>query len=272
MARQVRAGEADLSISLSAHLLYRFKGVGFLHPIGMSRICVFFRQPPVSSMRDIFLSPFKAKVWALLGVLWLLFTSSMWAMYWFQIRHGHHTSSDGYMQGEKFFWCLRTFCQKSAHVCPQTTSLRVVFICSLFVGGIYYVAYCASLVSTLSVEPVPIKTVEELAQSELVILGDLWLPNNREIVQSIEDGRSSPQTSATEDEERYIVIDNAIPKLLSSPTAFVTFADGFMTAFHRLNYSDRYFCDTFSAINPSKAPMSSGMFVQRGSQIGRAHV
>lgn len=60
--------------------------------------------------------------------------------------------------------------------------MRVVFFCSFVVGVIYYVAYSASLVSSLSVEIIPIQSIEDLSKSELVILGDFWLPNNHIIL------------------------------------------------------------------------------------------
>ena len=165
---------------------------------------------------------------------------------------------------EFLFWCFAVFCLKGWNICPSTTSLRTIYVASMFIGVIYYVFYCASLVSTLAIVFVPIKTISELGASGLTILGDFWLPNNHEIVKGIVEGNAQPGLS---EEDRYIPIDKAIPRLLSSASAYVTFYDGFRTAFHRHNYTDRFYCETFSSLNPMKAPVTSGMFIQKGSPL-----
>lgn len=69
------------------------------------------------------------------------------------------------------------------------------------------------------------------------------------------------------EDKQYIEIDKAIPTLLTSSTAFITFADGFLTVMRRHNYTDGYYCETFSSLNAIKAPVSSGMVVQKGSPL-----
>jgi hypothetical protein len=66
-------------------------------------------------------------------------------------------------------------------------------------------------------------------------------------------------------EDQYIEIDAAIPRLLSEPSAYLTFSDGFLTVLHRFNYTDDFYCDTFSAIPVSLAPLCSGMTTKKGS-------
>lgn len=121
MARQIRAGDADLAISQSTQISYRFKGLGFLHPTSGGLVKVFFRQPPASSIRDIFISPFKAEIWGLLLLIWFLIISSIIFIYWIRYRYALINNDNEIEQFlnqqiamESVFWCFGAFCQKGA--------------------------------------------------------------------------------------------------------------------------------------------------------------
>jgi hypothetical protein len=112
MAKQLRNGEADIAISTSMFLPERLRGLDFLHSTSSGIIKAFFRQPPVSSIRDIFIRPFNFDLWLCLLLIWTLLISSMAGLYCLRRKYVHVEVSDRELVEESMLWIVGTLCQK----------------------------------------------------------------------------------------------------------------------------------------------------------------
>jgi len=68
-------------------------------------------------------------------------------------------------------------------------------------------------------------------------------------------------------QDHFIQLESAIPRILSRPRGFITFSDAITVVFHRLNYSDKLFCDTVYTVRASPVAFSNAMFVRKGHPV-----
>jgi len=175
-AAQLQNDEGEVAINLSTFLPYRLRGLDFLHAFERGRIQAFFRQPKARTIRNILISPLEPRLWLSLLAMWTLCITSMTVIYVIRRRFDTVDSCDAEVVTSSFLWVLGTFCQQGWHTSPTSESLKVAFLSGTVFGFVTFVAFSAALVPILSLEIIPIKTLEELGKSKLGLLGDKYLP------------------------------------------------------------------------------------------------
>jgi hypothetical protein len=59
----------------------------------------------------------------------------------------------------------------------------------------------------------------------------------------------------------------AVPNILTKAWGFVTFEDAVAFVFHRLNYSNVYFCQKVFTVQAAQTRFSNAMYVRKGSSL-----
>lgn len=140
------------------------------------RLRAFFQQPPASSVRDIQSSAFQSSViLASLGTFTFVLIS-LHIISWGLVKHGEEFPTDDVRGpscciklGDSVLWAIGMAAQQGHHITPYSISLRTIFYYTATASLISYIAYTASITSSLSTENVPIRTLSQLFRSRLPI-------------------------------------------------------------------------------------------------------
>lgn len=75
------------------------------------------------------------------------------------------------------------------------------------------------------------------------------------------------KTFIKDPESYHSQLETIIPSLMNHSWAFVTFPDATSVVFHRLNFSDVFFCKKIYSVVVSKVSYPNAMYVKRGSPL-----
>lgn len=164
----------------------------------------YFKQPPASSIRDVFTSAFSLNLWLFLFCLWVFICLSMKLAFRIYVKNGDSFTEINWneerMSDEISIWAAGAMCQQGLikqinlffnivfklilgwHFTPEWTGTRIIFFFGWFTGFLCYIAFSAQLVSILSVEVVPIKSFEDLLRDNFFIYNDNHIPTTKYFV------------------------------------------------------------------------------------------
>ncbi|CAG7655376.1 unnamed protein product [Allacma fusca] len=167
--QQAEKGEVDIGFSLTVHLPNRQSRVHFISSTDDYIISAFFRPSSLNAIRDIFMQPFKADLWAAVVSSWLVLAFAMVLFTVIRKRIGAMGSDEPDLAESSFIWALATACQQGWDEHPVAGSLRAIFISGSLTGVVAYAGYSAAIVSTLSLRSDPIKTPADLIGSNMIL-------------------------------------------------------------------------------------------------------
>jgi hypothetical protein len=150
------------------------------------------------------------------------------------------------------------------HMTPPSRPIRIIFAAGSFLSLILYIGYSASLVTNLSTETSPIQNALDLAESSIKLFSDKWLPMSRKVM---EDMYNTRKVKLKNPEVFYDQLEAIIPNLLKKSLAFITFPDAISVVFHRLNFTDSFFCQTVHTVVVSTVNYANAMYVKKGSPL-----
>ncbi|XP_029171787.1 uncharacterized protein LOC114941094 [Nylanderia fulva] len=137
-----------------------------------------FRQPLLSSVKNIFILPFERNVWIaiavfLLVVFCLLYLSMKWEYYRNTMKKSSTTWKDTHIGnptlGEDFLVLLGACTQQGYSYEPYRFSTRIITLTLLVASLGLYTAYTANIVALLQSPGNSIKTVSDLLHSHLIL-------------------------------------------------------------------------------------------------------
>ncbi|XP_029171788.1 uncharacterized protein LOC114941095 [Nylanderia fulva] len=137
-----------------------------------------FRQPLLSSVKNIFILPFERNVWIaiavfLLVVFCLLYLSMKWEYYRNTMKKSSTTWKDTHIGnptlGEDFLVLLGACTQQGYSYEPYRFSTRIITLTLLVASLSLYTAYTANIVALLQSPGNSIKTVSDLLHSHLIL-------------------------------------------------------------------------------------------------------
>ncbi|XP_028045567.1 probable glutamate receptor [Monomorium pharaonis] len=187
--------EIDIGGTASFLIPERIGIVQFVQLYAHTRIRFVFRQPLLSSVRNIFILPFQRNVWIAIAVfLFLVFCflyltikweyyrdrTTQSAAYWNQLNPSKPTVSDNILI------LLGAFAQQGYSYEPYRISPRIVTLMLLLASLSLYAAYTANIMSLLQSTTDSIKTLSDLLNSPLK-LGVHDVVYNRHYFKSFKD-------------------------------------------------------------------------------------
>ncbi|CAG7829777.1 unnamed protein product [Allacma fusca] len=262
----IQSDQALISISQVTILYDRAKFLHYLQPTSYGDgVVVFFIQPPLNSVRNVFFSPFTSDVWITIGLTWLAIIVLMMISSGVKYRaagiSGHTEDiTDATFLNDAAIWAIGSMCQKGWPRQPHSTSLRILFICGGVMALLLYIAYSASIVSVLSVKSVPVKEFADLISYHfLYYVHEKGFTLQTFLKDKIIDAYNLSQDVLKVPTEREVSI------LLTDSNALVTYADVFYSATRTLNYTERFVCESLSQVPCSSYTGTSAMFVKKRS-------
>ncbi|CAG7822190.1 unnamed protein product [Allacma fusca] len=262
----IQSDQALISISQVTILYDRAKFLHYLQPTSYGNgVVVFFIQPPLNSVRNVFFSPFTSDVWITIGLTWLAIIVLMMISSGVKYRaagiSGHiEDITDATFLNDAVIWAIGSMCQKGWPRQPHSPSLRILFICGGVMALLLYIAYSASIVSVLSVKSVPVKEFADLISYHfLYYVHEKSFTLQTFLKDKIIDAYNLSQDVLKVPTEREVSI------LLTDSNALVTYADVFYSATRTLNYTERFVCESLSQVPCSSYTGTSAMFVKKGS-------
>ncbi|CAG7719355.1 unnamed protein product [Allacma fusca] len=272
MAQQIIDGETDVAVVKTTYLPNRKGPFTFLVPHYTDGIYAFFKQPPASSIRNIFTEPFTQSLWGVLIAVWFLVGFSTLLASKIKNIYDQRDDIDEEISKDTLLWAIAFTCQQGWHQDPQSISMKMIFFCGSILGLIIYVAYSAALVSALSTAVVPIKIFDDLLDNRFQFTFE---PRSQTIdtILSQKDRRSdSDEIDSTEIDmlnKRLRIASSDIEgvgMVYSSNTAYLSFPDAFLSVAKDVyNQSDGDLCKKVSSVRVSRVPFRSGMLVKKMS-------
>ncbi|XP_029171786.1 uncharacterized protein LOC114941093 [Nylanderia fulva] len=137
-----------------------------------------FRQPLLSSVKNIFILPFERNVWIAIAVFLLvvfcfLYISMKWEYYRNTMKKSAATWKDTHIGnptlGEDFLILLGACAQQGYSYEPYRFSTRIITLMLLVASLSLYTAYTANIVALLQSPANSIKTVSDLLHSHLIL-------------------------------------------------------------------------------------------------------
>ncbi|OXA56276.1 Glutamate receptor, partial [Folsomia candida] len=251
MAAQINKDLADISISSTEFLEYRITGpdgFSYLLPTFKLGMEAYFKQPPASSIRDVFTSGFSLELWVTMLALWIFICLSMhlacliyFKEDWFKCLDW----SDVVMSDEISIWATGAMCQQGWYFTPKCTGTRIIFFFGWFTGFFCYIAYSAQLVSILSVEVVPIKSWDDLIRDEFFIYNDNHIPTTKYFVKGLQQRGIIPTVP---EEMRNVDIEKTFEQMIKSKSAMVSISDSLFPILQTMGLSENYICSVLSDV------------------------
>ncbi|XP_076670960.1 ionotropic receptor 75a-like [Andrena cerasifolii] len=191
MIGMLQRREIDIGGTGTFFVKERIGVVDYLQLYTQTRSTFIFRQPLLSTVRNIFTLPFQRSVWIAIGVflllvLVLLYISSKWeyrqarSEYWEALNPAEQTISDNLMV------VLGAVAQQGYYYEPHRVPPRIVTMMLLIAALSLYASYTANIVALLQSTTDSIKTVTDLFHSPLK-LGAQDVVYNRYYFKSFQD-------------------------------------------------------------------------------------
>ncbi|CAG7679813.1 unnamed protein product [Allacma fusca] len=260
--RQIMDKEIDIGVSMTLQYVER-ADFALLMPIYGGRVRAFFRQPDSTSIGDIFEHAFDRLVWMVTVGVFVFTFLMLKVMMYCKMRISRNSSKDIELTNDAALFVIASICQQGWHMHPTSTCLKIIFVCCSVSGFLVYVSFSAALVSTLTNEIIPIRTITDLLASSLSWIGDRYIPFVMSKLQNIYG------LDSTTLEKRKIAFDSAMInptlRIIQEPCAYLGFSDDFVSTLRMANISDRYFCDNISNVKVTNNRMNSGMVVRKDS-------
>ncbi|CAL8102627.1 unnamed protein product [Orchesella dallaii] len=268
MASQLVYEGADISISQSAMLISMdiMEAISFLQPTSTGHFMALFHQPKASSYRNLMTSVFSNNTLACYVATWIALLLSILILSSFQLKMRICKEWDLDFVKESASWAMATACITAWYrypTIPTSMHLRLATFIGSFVAYFGYVAFSAGITVNLVTEPVPIQNVEQLASSHLEKVLDKFLFVSIDAFKKVSGHNQNGNG-------KQVTIQDALSKLLlnhEDGMAFITFADGFATAFHQMNFHDNVFCDNLATILLESSRIKGAMAVKKGSPL-----
>jgi len=112
MGKLLQDGRADLVITATYLLDYRIKHLTALLPVGNEPILVYFIQPDMSTIKNIYKMPFSRSTWiAVFGLVAVLILSSA---IFATCGAGPHSDTD-FWSSQNIFWIICVGCQNGKY-------------------------------------------------------------------------------------------------------------------------------------------------------------
>nr|XP_037870491.1 probable glutamate receptor [Bombyx mori] len=146
----------------------RQQDMDFVFPIAETMCNIYIRHQETSTVRDIFLAPFSARLLAC--VLAVAFIASLAVVTISRVTpQCVSTRRIGYI--EALVWSTGILCQQGGSWTPQSPAASIILIVCLFFAVITYNAYAAFITSVLSVRVASVDTVAAVLQSPTIKIG-----------------------------------------------------------------------------------------------------
>lgn len=140
--------------------------------------------------------------------------------------------------------------------------MKMMFLIGIFCAVVSYVGYSGAIVSTLTVNIVPVKQFSDLMKFKFIFTVHEWSEPFQVFVKLMIDAQKLKQkviTVSTADEISHL-LDPKIPR------AFLTYADLLYPTALELNYTEDFICTQLSQIPVSPVLYKSAMFFKKGSE------
>ncbi|XP_039304044.1 glutamate receptor U1 isoform X2 [Solenopsis invicta] len=233
MIGMLQRREIDIGGTGMFMLTERISVLEYIQLYTHSSLCFVFRQPSLSTMKNIFTLPFQQNVWVataifLVLVFCLLYISIKWehyrgtskksAAYWNQLNNSKPTVTDN------FFILLGAFAQQGYSYEPYRIPSRIVILMLLLASLSLYAAYTANIVTLFQSTTDKIKTLSDLLYSPLT-LGGQDLPYNKYYFKStgIQDPIRKAMVKKIEPEGRkanWMSLEEGVRRIRSETFAF----------------------------------------------------
>lgn len=141
----------------------RMKHVEFTGNLFKTRTPLVYRQPPLSSISNIFVLPLSIRVWQCCFIILLVVLLIMMC----QLLHPVLRSQLSFFDVTTFLW--GAVCQQGTHLNIPTTSGRFVVITTFLATLALFTSYSASIVALLQSPSNFIKTIDDLIASPLKV-------------------------------------------------------------------------------------------------------
>jgi hypothetical protein len=118
-----------------------------------------------------FFEPFSSTLWCALGVLQL--SNICLLTLTFYVGRERHLNPASFLPGNSFLGIWGSWLNQGCWIDPKSLPSRILLLLSFFCGVIFYTAYSAKLIASLSVTKVamPFTTIEELLKSKEYTVG-----------------------------------------------------------------------------------------------------
>ncbi|XP_039292414.1 glutamate receptor ionotropic, delta-2-like [Nilaparvata lugens] len=127
------------------------------------RSAILYRQPPLSSLRNIFLLPFSTPVWLGCALLYLLITLFL------QFEFKLNSVSSWKSPLEIITIVLGSICQQGSYIWPESSSSKITIFLISVTSLFFYTSYSATIVAILQTPSTEIQTLSDLTRSPLTV-------------------------------------------------------------------------------------------------------
>ncbi|XP_050546126.1 uncharacterized protein LOC126908256 [Daktulosphaira vitifoliae] len=130
------------------------------------RSSALFKQPPLSSINNIFVLPFDSEVWIAILITFISFIIIIVVLTFITDRLSPvKTTSLSIL--ETILIVYGSICQQGAYALPNTISIRLTIFIMFFTAVFLYTSYSACIVALLQSASDSIKTVRDIVESEM---------------------------------------------------------------------------------------------------------
>ncbi|RZF42909.1 hypothetical protein LSTR_LSTR003625 [Laodelphax striatellus] len=127
------------------------------------RSAILYRQPPLSSLKNIFVLPFSIQVWIGCALLYLLITLFL------QFEFKLNSVSSWKSPLEIITIVLGSICQQSSYIWPESSSSKITIFLISVTSLFFYTSYSATIVAILQTPSTEIQTLSDLTRSPLKV-------------------------------------------------------------------------------------------------------
>ncbi|XP_028169819.1 ionotropic receptor 75a-like isoform X3 [Ostrinia furnacalis] len=128
-----------------------------------------FRQPPKSSVSNVFLLPFSRGVWCACGGVLAAAGALLAALATPRRLLRADPALVQITPAEAFTFAIGTICQQGFHVSPRVASVRLVMFCTLLASLFAFTSYSAKIVAILQTPSDAIRTIDDLSRSPMTL-------------------------------------------------------------------------------------------------------